>query len=345
MLIDLLIPGLLTPLRGGERAHPFAGVANEPLWQKFSRASREAAGPAWSAWAQTCRCARFPFAAWLARSAGLPDTPVLLAEPVRVRAEHRGIYLLGLPEPALRDEEVMAVHDSLRPWLKEDGCALQAVSSTRWLLQLPQASPSSQLPQLSQFSQQPALETRRLAEAIGFDLAHVLPRGADALRWQARQMEWQMLLQTHAVNHVRQQRGESGVQSIWLSGEGDINAAQWPDYQLVITDEPAIQAFAAHHGAKVLHPDAVQDHVFERMTRVLVFISALELPFAHGQRQRWQEMHQQLQPLWQNMETLARRATLNLVPDDGHVYRLTPANRWQFWRRTNLLETAQGTTT
>ncbi len=330
MLIDLLIPGLLTPLRGGERVHPFTGVADQTLWRKFSRASRETAGTAWSAWAQICRCARFPQAAWLARAAGLPDTSVLLAEPVHVRPEHRGIYLLGLPEPALREDEVIAVHDSLRPWLKEDGCALHAVSPLRWLLQVPQS---------------PALDTRRLAEAIGFDLAHVLPRGGDALRWQARQMEWQMLLQTHPVNLARQQRGDAAVQSIWLSGEGDINSAQWPGYQLVISDDPAIRAFAEHHGARVLHPEAVQENVFEHMERVLVFISALELPFAHGQRQQWQDMHQQLQLLWQHLDTQSRHATLNLFPDDGHAYRLAPLQRWQFWRRLNLLDAAQGATT
>ncbi len=71
-----------------------------------------------------------------------------------------------------------------------------------------------------QLQDDPHISTTQPQQVLGLETTHYMPQGAGAPKWNRLLNEMQMLLHEHAVNQLREQRGELAANSIWLSGGG-----------------------------------------------------------------------------------------------------------------------------
>jgi hypothetical protein len=88
------------------------------------------------------------------------------------------------------------------------------------------------------------MQTHPLPQVAGADVHAHLPIGADALRWHSVFNEIQMLFYEHAVNQLREQRGELPVSAVWLWGGGRLAQNLLQPFARVAGDSELAQAFA-----------------------------------------------------------------------------------------------------
>jgi len=149
----------------------------------------------------------YPIAAIAAAADGL-DVGTdywLRAEPVHLVLQ-RDSFSLSEPCPlTVAHEHAQAMIASLNAHFVTDGLKFAIGESGAWYLSL---------------TQPPSINTALPAMAMGKNVAHFMPQGADANRWVAYLNEVQMLLHVHAANAAREAAGEVAINSIWLSGGG-----------------------------------------------------------------------------------------------------------------------------
>lgn len=112
----------------------------------------------------------------------------------------------------LSEDESQALLTAMRPFFESDGIHLHTLSPTRWLA----AGPALDVP------------TASLDRVLGRNVDPWLPSAQNARLLRRLQNEMQMLLYTHPVNEVRQQRRQLTVNSLWFSGTGTLPAAPRP---------------------------------------------------------------------------------------------------------------------
>lgn len=129
----------------------------------------------------------------------------LRAEPVHLLLQ-RDSFSLSEPCPlVVTREHAQAIITSLNAHFAADGLMFALGQSGAWYLCLAQV---------------PSINTALPAIAMGKNVAHFMPQGADAKVWVSYLNEMQMLLHAHAANAAREAAGEIAVNSIWLSGGG-----------------------------------------------------------------------------------------------------------------------------
>jgi hypothetical protein len=121
------------------------------------------------------------------------------ADPVHLRVSHNGLILAGDSAFDVSHEEAAALIETLNRHFGED-MVFQAIEPTRWHVRLPQA---------------PDMQTMPHSHARGAPIAGQLPSGPDALLFQARMNETQMLFQEYPVNERAIAR-RAGAEQIWF---------------------------------------------------------------------------------------------------------------------------------
>lgn len=269
--------------------------------------------------------ARLPIAQAGAAHAGLPEGGYWLrADPVYLRPDHKGIYVLGLHDAALSWAQAQALVTELNAWLVQDNLRLYAVSAHEWYLHSEHDFLIASTP---------------LSGALGCDMAQIMVQGAEALRWQSRLLEWQMLLQRSAVNVERVQQGLLPVSSLWLWGEGQAlaaddamasNKAKQNGGRRWFTDSPWLTDYLRrqHYQTEMLTIDlaADPDDAFAQIDRdAIVVLLGPEVDWLSAkasQMQVWRSYIAQHLP----------RIALNLMADDGWIYQCRPWHNLRFWR-------------
>ena len=333
--LSVFLPGLLAPLREGERRHPIVNVEQTGLRSVFAEARARAPAELAAQLARYVGSAYTADAAAVAAALALPAASAwLFAAPVWLRPDHAGIYLLGSRPLQFSAADATACCAELNTWLVQDGMRMYPVTPSRWLLALPEAC---------------AVQWTPLADAIGCDLRQVAPQGEGNLRWQSRLTEWQMLLNQSPLNQARQQRRLPPVQSIWLWGDAPVPQSE----SFRTTTEMPLAVMAN---------DSLLQQVYRRNSpesnQPLVQLLQLAAPrasviderlydaFVHGDSAGYQQAfdgvwHDTLLPLV--AATRSRQiGELQLYPDDGFVYRLRAKAHWQFWQRAPLPSLLQG---
>lgn len=126
-----------------------------------------------------------------------------------------GTNQIAMSGQALADfsgDESQALLSAMRPYFEEDGITLRYDQPNRWL------AGGALFADLASAS---------LDRVLGRNLAHWMPRAANAAPLRRLQNEMQMLLYTHPVNDARAARGVPVVNSFWLSGTGAL-PDPWP---------------------------------------------------------------------------------------------------------------------
>lgn len=159
----------------------------------------------------------------------------LHADPVHMLARRTDLVLVDAAQFPLRADEADALVDTLNAHFAEDRLEFVAPAPTRWYLRLP--GPID-------------LRTVALDAATGRSVDPLLPTGNDALAFNRRANEIQMLLHGHPVNAARAERSEPEINSVWCWGAGRLperlrTACAW------WTDSPLARGLARHAGAVV----------------------------------------------------------------------------------------------
>lgn len=232
----------------------------------------------------------------------------LRADPAYVRPDINGARLLAHgPALQLTQDECQQLLRPLRPLFGDAGFTLDAPTPQRWYVRLPL---EARLPQFTGPD-----------EALGADLFDYLPEGPEGRRWRALLSEAQVVLHNHPVNAERARQGRPPVNSLWFWGAGILPDHVATRFTTILSDDEAMQAFAAVAKAAALPLPprwgmAGGDRLFDlRHERDLARIQS-----------HW------LSPLLADLRRgELDEATLDFA--DGAVFVLRRSQRWRFWRR------------
>jgi hypothetical protein len=253
----------------------------------------------------------------------------LRADPVHLRPDLRGVYLVDARILAIEPAEARALVEAFNQTFAADELWLDAPRPDRWYLRLPA---------------DPGLRSHPLIDAIGRDINPLLPYGPNVRRWHALLTEAQMLFHGHAVNREREQRGQPMINGLWLWGGGRCpTGARAPAAGLYASDPLARGLARLAHVAVAPVPEHAGDWLDASAgeSDSLVVLEATRHDAADGDSASWAEHVAELEYAW---FTFCRRwlqtgklVTLRLYPGNGRVYTLTGAARWRFWRRARPL--------
>lgn len=136
------------------------------------------------------------------------DKYYMHADPVHLQADMDHAILTSSQDLNISESEAEILCDLLNRHFNQDGLEFIRLNNDQWFL-----SADNNI----------HLETTSLAEAIGRNINFILPTGNDSTRWKQVLTEAQMLLHSHDVNAVRENAGETSINSLWFHGAGKLN--------------------------------------------------------------------------------------------------------------------------
>jgi hypothetical protein len=247
----------------------------------------------------------------------------MCADPVALQRQPAQVML----QPGLPCElsQAQAFCDALNGHFASDGLRFHAPHPQRWYLRC--AAPF-------------AVQMPTLGEVAWQDVRRQLPQGPDALRWQALGNEIQMLLHGHPLNQARLVAGLPAIDSLWLWGGGQAEAAH-VGVQAVGGDEPL--AVLARGAGLPVYGD-IRSLLESDVREGLWLAHGLRDTLAQRGLNAWHDTLQDLQdtvllPLWQALGEWRLHALTLECAAGGAVrgFELTPSTRWRFWRRRRPL--------
>lgn len=125
------------------------------------------------------------------------------ADPVYLEPRRDSLILRATSELSAGEADRLAAE--LNESLTLDGWLLRVPHPQRWYLKPPAGT---------------EIATTALADAIGRDIAPLLPRGPDHKAWHTRLNEFQILLHTSQVNTEREAQDRLPANSVWFWGGG-----------------------------------------------------------------------------------------------------------------------------
>lgn len=250
----------------------------------------------------------------------------LRADPVHLRPDQRGVFLVDARALAIEPVEAAALTTAFDHTFAADGLRLYAPHPERWYLRLPD---------------DPGLYTYPLVDAIGRDINPLLPHGPNARRWHTLLTEAQMLFHAHPINRARDERRQPMINGLWLWGGGFLPACTQTSVAGLYADDLLTQGLARLTGA-VVHPvpenasdwrDATADQVDS-----LVVLDLARYDRVDDDPMAWADHVAVLEQDWfkpcrQWLQTGQMKA-LHLYGGQGRRHSLTRAARWRFWRRS-----------
>jgi hypothetical protein len=230
------------------------------------------------------------------------------ADPAYVRPDINGARLLAHGDAlSLTAEDRDALLPPLRPLFGDVGFPIDAPTPSRWYLRLPR---EARLPVFSSPT-----------DALGADLFEHLPDGSEGRRWRALLSEAQVVLHNHPRNAERIAQGLPPINSLWFWGAGVLPDHVRTSFASVVSNDEAMQAFAALAGVESLPlPQQWQagkdDGVFD--LRHVHDLAAFQADW--------------FAPLRQDLAAgRIDKAILDFA--DGTRFEFHARQRWRFWRR------------
>lgn len=337
MSIQLVIPGLIWP--AATAVDLTKGLALPALEALLGHA-HVSRGPAQSF--EACLAGAFGLSAGGAAHAPLRrlgeadgvavEGDWLCADPVHLHFAREHLLLSDATELDITAQEAAALIERLNAFFAEAEPGLgsfEAVTPARWYMRL--AGPAR-----ARFV--------ALNDAVGRPVAHFLPEGEDARRWQRLASEAQILLHDHPLNRAREAEGRRTINSLWLWGAGAIPSGIRAPARAVQADDVLARGLARAAGLEASAPHALPG------ADTLVVLDALHTPALHLDIERWREALQRLETEWFAPLLAALKAGRSeplriTAPGDRATLELTLTARglWKFWRRPRPLDSLTGT--
>ena len=174
----------------------------------------------------------------------------LRLDPVSLHADMTRVIMTRSGFADFDEQERKEIGNVVRAALMHEGMELQEAYRGCWTVALESAL---------QFGFTP------LEDALGMDLAEVLPEHPEALRWRRLLNDIQMALHACEVNANRRRQGRPEINSIWFWGGGALPAAApGQAFQVVCSDEPLTRGLALLHGVAPHDLDVAEKLDFTR---------------------------------------------------------------------------------
>jgi len=318
MRLTLVLPGLLWPRQA--LIDSTFDLDLPALARLLGRGRRSlGAGVGLESWlAQRLGFSGWPAAAWRASAAGLEAQHALCLDAAHLSL---GQSAMSLDPVGLDADESASLAADLAPLFADLGHWHEAAPG-QWLLRL--ASP-------------PAFATTPLPQALGRDIKSLLPRGEAARPWQKRLMEAEMTLHGHAVNRARQGRRLPEANTLWLWGEGALEAPIHAPFSHMLRENAILRGFAAGYGMEVC---ADLDALPTGPGHGLAIADELHVPTQRHDALAWREALLGLEQDWFAPLLTAldnhRLDALRLVALGDHArleVEITAGGAWKFWRK------------
>lgn len=336
--LDLLVPGLLGPIRISPEDVPAAPVLTrllsrgtplsggrvglvDSLFAAFGMASSDIP-PGMAPSAPFCHLADVP--------RGRPSGCLLHADPIHLRLDRDHLLLYDARHLDLAQTEADTLAALFNAHFASDGLILEAPVPGRWYLQVAKA---------------PRLSTWPLDAVVGRSVAPFLPAGEDARRWLGITNEVQMLFAQAEVNRRREAEGRLPVSGIWLWGAGRLSGLHpQARHQSVFADHPLAIGLARQAGVARQPLAKVEGGLTSAVAKgpVLVVWDRLWPAVLDADPVAWvRELAQLEHWLGRAQKSLAYREPRHWTLDgcNGNPRRIARLDAWRLWRRLQPLAT------
>ncbi len=249
----------------------------------------------------------------------------LRVDPVTLRADLGRVVMTSSGFAGFELEEQQELDHCVRSVLRLEGLELSANHAEHWTLPLPAALPFSFVP---------------LQEALGVNLADVMPAVEEARTWRRIHNEIQVALYACEVNAQRRLAGKREINAVWFWGGGYAPAIPTPcPFELVYTSHPVSRGLALLAGCAVA--DAGPETILANTeTRATVLIDWIPKPAAAvSELMQLEQLLQKLMSATRQSITGQRRGMLRLYSGTGMAWEYTRHSAWRFWRRPRALGT------
>lgn len=242
---------------------------------------------------------------YLADTGRRPETGVLRASPVHLRADRDQVLLFPLDESQLNMDEAWALADRFNAHFAGDGLVIEVASPQRWYL-LTERLPRTPLATLD--------------EVAGRGLSDHLPDRKTDGYWLSVINETQMLFFDSPVNREREGRGELPVNGLWFDGAGRLPKVVPGGAGRINGDDCLLRGLDAC--ARRQGGDAVT--LFGDIHQSLVTQDAAS----------WLQARERLEAL---LNPLMKNEEIMLYSCDGYSWHWKPSRNWRFWRLSRPL--------
>ena len=337
--LHLAIPGLLGPWSSDRSDPAFPRPAAPALEWLLARARVSVAPPSPDAallqlfGLPVSTGTDLPVAAVtrLADGAEVDDGWWLRADPVHLRPDLHGVYLVDARILAIEPAEARALVAAFNQTFAADGLQLDALRPDRWYLRLPT---------------DPGVRTHALATAIGRDIRALLPYGPAGRRWHTLLTEAQMLFHAHPVNRAREERNQPPLNGIWLWGGGVCPTGVRAPVAGLYANDLLTRGLARLSGTAVGPiPESAEDWLAAAAGEAdsLVVLETTRYDSMDGDPAAWARHVTELEHAWfapcRRLLKTGRLAALHFHPGNGRTCFLKDTVRWRFWRQSRPLTT------
>ena len=249
-------------------------------------------------------------------------------EPVHLEVAHSGLIASDPKHLALHMDEAKELSEIIAPMCNAAKITIHTPLPQRWYLTMPAAV---------------RLQLTPLSATVGISDTTFLPQGKDAAQWMRWLNQVQLEWSNCKVNQRRQARGQTIVNSVWLSATGHPShkpsRAPLPD--LVSTDEPAIAGLANWCNIRciaLMDSYAVLEHTARAsLGHALVLESGLYHAARIGDWSTWSDKLDQwtthwLQPVWLAFRKRELQS-LEIIDECGRRLLLNSGARRRWWHR------------
>ncbi len=154
----------------------------------------------------------------------------LRLDPVTLWADMARVVMTSHGFADLDEFERNEIENVVRSVLREEGIVLQSDHPERWCIALREPLKFGFTP---------------LEDALGMDLAEVLPEQPESLHWRCIMNDIQIALHASSVNVRRRQIGRQAINSVWFWGGGFIpSISKQGVFNTVYSDNPVTRGLA-----------------------------------------------------------------------------------------------------
>lgn len=240
----------------------------------------------------------------------------ICAQPVHLAVDRDSLVLQPPSQLHLSGHESRQLFDALKQHFRQEQLIMKYADTGIWCIGT---------------DDHQDLSTTEPELAQGRNVDGLLPRCADANRWQRLIMEAQMILHEHPVNAAREARGDMPVNSLWIWGGGTLAAVE-SRFDAMCAADPLLRAIARLSDARLIDaPGNLQgppeaDNMLVEFVLQPANVGDASLPVLEA---HW------LAPAWRGLASgwLDELTLVLPLRDTIAVCRCARKERRRFWRR------------
>ena len=212
----------------------------------------------------------------------------LRTDPVTMWADMARVVMTSHGFADLTEFERNEIENTVRSVLLEEGIHLHADHTERWCIALGEPLGFSFAP---------------LEQALGVDMAEVMPEQPESLHWRRIMNEIQIALHSCPVNVRRRQFGQQEINSVWFWGGGFIpEASRHGHFDTVYSDNPVSRGLGVINDCRLKTQSEANATDFRRDGQSVL------LDWSSGQRDPFREL--------KSLEMLAKRLLVRVRSDE-----------------------------